>query len=94
MKLPCFCISCDKELKRDWDGTDIDSPTSGGIYLTSHGNYGSVVFDPVFESDYLEMYICDECLVKKAKNIYSVRVTKVKPKREITTLDKKLENDT
>lgn len=71
MSIKRFCIVCDKELKpvHDSDSEDIQYPPNGGIYLQSHGNYGSRVFDSM-TGEFLECYICDECLESKKDKIY------------------------
>lgn len=64
------CIVCGKELKPVTPDSDaVKYPPSGGIYLHSSGNYGSMVFDLVGR-EFLECYICDGCLVKNKSKIY------------------------
>jgi len=63
--LPCFV--CGAEL-RHCGGPDqagvLNNQPCGGIYLSSQGNYGSTVYDPMHGSYRLELALCDSCLVK------------------------------
>ena len=80
------CIVCEKELQEEehfgcrsllcW-GIIYD-----GIILKSAGNYGSTEYDPFDDSvgEYLEMALCDKCLVAKGHLIQ--RVQEVEKKKE------------
>ena len=56
------CIVCKKEMTT----TMIDHPSAPdrGCYFTSGGNYGSFVWDPMFEwnNPHLGIVVCDDCL--------------------------------
>lgn len=80
MKRNCFC--CEKSLKSDSDC--FQSPPLNATAWETKGNYGSKLFDPIHD-DRLEIYICDECLRKKAKLAYFF---KVKIKKEYTDVKK------
>ena len=68
------CIVCDKELEeKDY--------VHGGIPCFSHGAYGSKEYDPMSEDDFLEFYVCDECLVKKGDSIR--RVTSITERKRL-----------
>lgn len=58
------CIICGKSLENV--GVDEGNQPYDGLAFSSHGHYGSTSFDPM-DGSYLEISICDECLVKKAK---------------------------
>ena len=63
------CVCCNKELEDALDHKD--SPTLDGIYFRSYGNFGSTVFDGgEFTGEYLELYLCDECLVGRSHKIH------------------------
>ena len=66
------CICCEKSIKHCGpDGEDcFSNPPNDATVWTSHGNYGSTLYDPMDGKDTLETFICDECLKKKAKFIY------------------------
>lgn len=49
------CLCCSKELELRATGP------AGGTLWTTHGNYGSRLFDSA-SSDFLEAVVCDECL--------------------------------
>ena len=81
------CIVCEKELEEE------DSLIGAhkrllcweiiydGIILKSCGNYGSTEYDPMDGvSEYLELALCDKCLVSKGHLIQ--RVQEVKKKEE------------
>jgi hypothetical protein len=57
------CISCGCKLKKD-------DFVHGAVLCYTTGNYGSTVFDPVGDSSqFLQFYLCDECLKKKSNII-------------------------
>ena len=82
------CIVCEKELEEEdasfgarknllcWE------IIYDGIILKSCGNYGSTEYDPFDDSvgEYLEVALCDKCLVSKGHLIQ--RVQEVKKKEE------------
>lgn len=72
MDLPC--IVCDKPLENVMSDVDGNQPY-GGTAFTSHGHYGSTVFD--CDGGYLEINICAECSIKKRGSIF--HVTEKKP---------------
>lgn len=53
------CLVCGRALKNVQE--DVDNQPDAGIYLTSQGNYGSTVWDPM-DGLFLEFALCDECL--------------------------------
>lgn len=57
------CIVCGKALENVFE--DSENQPSEGCVFSSHGQFGSRVWDPM-DGQYLEVNICDECLVKKA----------------------------
>lgn len=72
------CFSCGKELEPVFEDLNFHSPTYGGIYFTSVGNFGSTVFDcGQHYEKYLEIYVCDECLVGKSHKIYHVQKSQI-----------------
>lgn len=72
-KVKRYCFCCEKKLELVWEkrvsryNSPLSDPTNNSIYFTSHGNYGSTVFDDYTGKSRLEIYICDDCLKKKAK---------------------------
>ena len=62
------CISCGKILQAAC-GEDSPVPDDGVIF-TSRGNYGSTVWDPVQDDQVLRCFVCDKCMVEKARLIY------------------------
>jgi hypothetical protein len=53
------CLICEKEIEED------DISVHNATVWTSHGNYGSSVYDPMSGGVYLEAMICDACLTRK-----------------------------
>ncbi len=53
------CIVCDKELKSV--GGEGNQPIHGLAFVTS-GHYGSGVYDPMDNTQWLEINVCDECV--------------------------------
>ena len=74
--LPCF--KCDKQLDPSVSGV-MNQPYDGTVF-TSHGQYGSTVFDPISDDRFIEITICDDCIVeaaKKRKILYCIRTHKL-----------------
>ena len=72
----CFC--CEKPLKGAMDNgrkQKFSEPPSGATVWHTSGNYGSTVYDNGWDnSSQLEIAICDECLVMKAKLVVEFRM--------------------
>jgi hypothetical protein len=62
------CLICEKEIQ-----TDAIAVHDATIW-TSHGNYGSGVYDPLHEGVFLEALICDACLIRKKGLVQEVVV--------------------
>jgi hypothetical protein len=67
------CLVCGKRLVNVWQ--DADNQPNDGVTWISHGNYGSTVYDPVGTEEFIEMNLCDECLVRAGEQgrIYTAR---------------------
>lgn len=70
------CLSCRNELDNlDYDiqdGKRVEVHPMNGLHFRTYGHYGSTIFDPMGTSEYLDIAICDVCVMK---NIDSVRGT-------------------
>lgn len=63
------CVVCDKELEPVFKGASnhpITNQPYAGTIFTSHGQYGSTVFDEMSGGTFLELNVCDPCLVRLA----------------------------
>ena len=67
------CLLCEQEIEAD------DVTVQDATVWTSHGNYGSKVYDPLNGAVFLEALICDECLVQKRGLIEEVVVRQPRP---------------
>lgn len=56
------CLVCAVELKASMPGTNVPS---GGVQWSSHGNYGSALWDEV-DGRFLSINLCDECVATAA----------------------------
>lgn len=68
MTLPCF--TCGKNLEsaiKKFEETE-NQPYAGTTFST-HGQYGSTVFDPMNLNKWLEINICDDCMLKGRERI-------------------------
>lgn len=73
VKNPLPCFVCERELDHAVGKmlSESDSPLSNqpdnGVYFSTHGNFGSTVYDPMFDlygdNETLEIAICDDCLI-------------------------------
>jgi hypothetical protein len=68
--LPCIC--CGTQLESAIPGTPdhkvINQPYKGTVF-TSTGQYGSTVWDELGSGRFLEITICDECLVAQQARV-------------------------
>jgi hypothetical protein len=71
-KIPC--IVCSKEL----DNLDYESRSTGnrievhpmcGLHFRTYGHYGSTIFDPMGTGEYLDVAICDYCVMKNLEKV-------------------------
>ena len=74
--MPNCCLICERVIEAD------EISVHGATIWTSSGNYGSTVYDPASEGVYLEVHICDECLVRKKGLIEEVVVHRVEEEIE------------
>ena len=71
MTLPCF--ACGKKLLAAIKKNTNNQP-SGAVCFRAPGQYGSRLFDPMNDNEYIEVNICDACLKKNAKKaLYYVK---------------------
>lgn len=54
------CLVCGVKLLRVTDAAE--GQPDDGVMLTTHGNYGSTIFDPM-DGNFLLFNLCDECLI-------------------------------
>ena len=76
------CIVCLKKLERCYFGEvaraaalEIKTPPEDAIHARTYGNWGSRVYDLEGTPDrqlHLEFYVCDSCLVSRAKYVLEV----------------------
>jgi hypothetical protein len=70
-KIPCFV--CDKELDNMEyevrDSVPVEVHPMGGLSFRTYGHYGSVIFDPLGTGEYLDLAICDLCVMKNLDKI-------------------------
>jgi hypothetical protein len=61
------CIRCGRETKAAIEGDDAaENPPDEALLFVTYGNYGSAVYDPVDDSQYLMVVICDSCVLDAA----------------------------
>lgn len=61
-----YCFICEKPIPVD------DAAVYGGTVWRTTGNFGSRVYDSVNDGTYLEIVICDECLVTRKQHVVEV----------------------
>ena len=84
MKRNCFC--CEKQI--NVEGSINGSAKDGTVWKTN-GNYNSAVFDPMGD-DWLEIIICDECLIKKADLALFYTIEHSKKYKDVKKFNNKL----
>lgn len=74
MTLPC--IVCGTKLESALPNGEYNQPYSGTTF-SSHGQYGSTVWDPMSQggNETLEINVCDHCLLKNPSSVLQVTRT-------------------
>jgi hypothetical protein len=81
--LPCIC--CGKQLRPAFLAEDlITNQPSKGLCFETQGHYGSTVFDMC--AGYLEISVCDACILDKAKEGRVAHIRVRQPRPEITSV--------
>lgn len=75
-KIERFCIICNKDVAPGMEDDAFSTPPSGAVVWQAHGNYGTELFDPMDGNQYLECFICDECLKSKSSKVFHVKTKK------------------
>jgi hypothetical protein len=68
------CIACGKELDNleyisRSKGTKVEVHPMNGLHFRTHGHYGSTIFDPMGTGEYLDVAICDVCIMKNMDKV-------------------------
>ena len=68
------CIACGKELDNleyttRSNGTKVEVHPMNGLHFRTYGHYGSTIFDPMGTGAYLDVAICDVCIMKNLENV-------------------------
>lgn len=86
MTAPTPCLICNAALDSSAPSEPGDGPAtpSGATIFVSHGNYGSTVFDPIWGSPFLQVNICDGCLLSRVGDRIQL-VTKTEPRPEFVS---------
>jgi hypothetical protein len=70
-KIPC--IVCSEQLDNlqyeIQDGKQVEVHPMGGLAFRTYGHYGSTIFDPMGTGEYLDVAICDRCIMKNLDKI-------------------------
>jgi len=70
-KIPC--IVCSKELDnleyQMRDDKPVEVHPMSGLHFRTYGHYGSTIFDPMGTGEYLDVAICDVCIMKNLDKI-------------------------
>lgn len=72
------CMCCSKVFKpANPESDEVNHPIDGTVFM-AWGNYGSTVHDPI-DPIFLEINVCDECLVERAENVLTATIEHGKP---------------
>jgi hypothetical protein len=67
------CIVCYKELDNlqyeMQDGKTVEVHPMSGLQFRTYGHYGSTIFDPMGTGEYLDIAICDVCIMKNLDKV-------------------------
>lgn len=78
------CLVCGRELESVASDEQTPNHPYKGTVFTTHGHYGSTVFDSMplaLAEEYLEITVCDGCLVKHRDRILHARLVARERKR-------------
>lgn len=90
LEMPLPCIVCGVALEDALPGEgEVTNQPHAGTSFTTHGHYGSTVFDPMDDSESLTITVCDPCLRRRAGEGYVINtvVTPQRPKRKVRRWD-------
>lgn len=73
---PLACIACGELLKSVFDREGYRHQPSRAATFTSYGNYGSTVWDPMGNSKYLMINVCDACLTEFKERVCLVKIAR------------------
>lgn len=60
------CIACGKELDNmqyEMKGSYVEVHPFDGLHFRTWGHYGSTIFDPMGTGEYLDIAVCDHCII-------------------------------
>jgi len=67
----CFCcgtkIRCDELPDAQVVGT-----ADNALWFRASGNFGSEIFDPITDEEFLQIVICDKCVMERSKRVVRV----------------------
>lgn len=75
------CFSCDRELEQ-FEWSDSDPHPSDGLHFRTYGHYGSTVFDPMDGSKFLDIVICDLCILENLNRAMGTGVESIEKNKE------------
>lgn len=84
----CFCCQNSIEVEH----TTLADPTTigfvyDGLIFRATGNYGSAVFDPCPDNGYIEIFICDKCVLKNLSEVTRVKNIKRSCTADVSVFD-------
>lgn len=59
-------------------------PVYDGLRFRATGNYGSTIFDPCPDDGFIEIIVCDKCVLKKKNQIKRVKNIRYSPPKADT----------
>lgn len=69
-KIDRVCFVCKKNIEPAMgEESTFGNPPSDATCWVTHGNYGSTIFDPMIYPEYLEICICDQCIIERVDRI-------------------------
>jgi len=90
----CFRCGSDVLVERNNDGY-MDTMHGikngcGALFFQTEGNFGSTIFDPISDetgTEFLEIVICDDCVIKNRNEVDHVKVKHRKTERIVTLFE-------
>jgi hypothetical protein len=67
------CIVCANDLENLQyemrDGKPVEVHPINGLHFRTYGHYGSTIFDPMGTGEYLDIAICDSCIMNNIEKV-------------------------
>lgn len=72
------CFKCEKPIECACSNDDIWSMPADAVCFEGGSNFGSSIYDSMMDGIYVEIIVCDECLIAGKANLREFKIQKGK----------------